>query len=103
MIDANHGHGDRVAAGALLELHDLVAHIIHDASDLLDHRLVQDLALSTDFNGGDDAACDEIVFGRDWLLARNQLTKRPIAAPRLDPVRFIAGGDDTLLTRNPLD
>ena len=57
VINSHHADGNRVAVLALEMLH-LVLQVADDTPDLTDHRLLHDLDLDADLDGGDRSALD---------------------------------------------
>lgn len=78
VVYSDHSNADRVAT-ASPELDYLIAEIVHDAVDLLDHGLRQDLYFYSDLHGCYGASGNKVSGVRNRNLSRNNLPECAVA------------------------
>jgi len=99
MIDAHDSNANRVSASTS-ELVRLIVEIVTYSVYLLYHGLCENFHLNSDFHGSYLPSPYRIARIKDRRLARNNLTKRAIPAPRLHPSPNILGVHDPVSNTN---
>lgn len=73
-----------------------------DALVLLDHGLVENLALAANLNGGDDPAANQVLGILGHCFAGDQLPERTVSPACANPVSLICLIDDVALRLDAL-
>lgn len=102
MVDTHDGNRDGVTPGALSKLLHLLLQILVDALVLLDHGLVEDLALAANLNSGDDPTANEVLGILRYCLTGNQFPERTVSPACANPVALICLIDDAAFRLNAL-
>ena len=83
-----------------VELNDLIAEIIYNTVDLLDHRFREYFYFNADFSGSDRASCHKVAWIGDGDLTRDNFAESSIATAGSNAAPLVLGVKDAIFSTN---